>query len=362
MPTTAEAREIARGWAAETFGADPDVRGAFLHGSATWLGDDAVIPAASDVDVVVVTDAPIPPAPRGKVDVGGILLDVSSLSSAGLVSPGHVLGQYHLAGSFRRPSVVHDRDGWLTGLNAAVSREFAQRRWVERRVAHADERVRANLRALDRSAPFHELVTSWLFAAGVTTHMLLVAGLRNPTVRTRYVAVGDLLAGYGMPEVLPFLLGLLGCADMGRERALLQLDALGAAFDDAAGAIRTPFFFASDISARARPIAIGGSRALIAQGRHREAVFWLVATFARCMAVFAADAPPVMAQRHEPGFRRLAADLGIATEDDLRRGGERIAAALPRIREIASAIVDANPEIDDRPRFSPAPSSHPRGS
>jgi hypothetical protein len=347
LPTVDQATEIARRWATESLGDIPGVRGAFLHGSTTWLEGGAVVPAGSDVDVVVVADAPIPRVRLGKVAAGGVVLDVSSLPRSDLGSAERVLGQYHLAGSFRTPSVVLDSTGWLTDLNADVALRFAQRRWVERRVEHAAERVRRNLRALARPAPLHDQVTSWLFAAGVTTHVLLVAGLRNPTVRKRYVAVRDLLADYGMPEVHAFLLGLVGCADMTRERALVHLAALAEAFDAAAAVVRSPFFFASDISDLARPIAIGGSRDLIDRGFHREAVFWLVATWSRCMAVFAADAPPAVRERFAPGYWRLLTDLGISSVEDLHRGGATIAAALPLVRQVAAAIVAANPGIED---------------
>lgn len=346
MTTVDQARKVARSWVEDEVGDLPGVRGAFLHGSTTWLGGDAVIPAASDVDVVVVADATIPKERLGKTRAGGVILDVSGLRTEDLGSADRVLGQYHLAGSFRAPSIVFDRDGWLTDLNAAVARDFAQRRWVERRVEHAEERVRNNLRALETPAPFHEMVTSWLFAAGVTTHVLLVAGLRNPTVRTRYVAVRALLAEYGMEEFHEPLLDLIGCANWTSAQALGHLDGLTEAFDAAKTLIRTPFFYASDISDLARPIAIGGSRDLIDRGLHREAVFWLAATWSRCMAVFAADAPPSVQDRFEPGYRRLLADLGIASAGDLRRGGMEIAAALPRIRDVADAIMATNPMLD----------------
>jgi hypothetical protein len=62
-------------------------------------------------------------------------------------------------------------------------------------------------------------VTAWLFATGVTTHVLLVAGLKNPTVRQRYVATRELLADYGRVDFYETLLELLGCAQMSRARA-----------------------------------------------------------------------------------------------------------------------------------------------
>ena len=46
-----------------------------------------------------------------------------------------------------------------------------------------------NLGGVTPARPWPGQVLAWLFACGVTCHVLLVAGLRNPTVRTRYVAV-----------------------------------------------------------------------------------------------------------------------------------------------------------------------------
>ena len=51
----------------------------------------------------------------------------------------------------------------------------------------------------------------------------------------------------------------------------------------------TRFLFSGDITPQARGVAIGGSQALIDRGDHRDAMFWIVATFARCHAILAAE-------------------------------------------------------------------------
>ncbi len=79
----------------------------------------------------------------------------------------------------------------------AVSRDYAKRQWVLRRCQHARHEVLDGLAATDESASLPDQMIEWLFATGRTTHVLLVAGLKNPTVRRRYMAVRDLLAEYG---------------------------------------------------------------------------------------------------------------------------------------------------------------------
>lgn len=341
-----QAKAAAREWVLAEAERTPELAGAFFHGSITWLPDEAGLDAASDVDVMLVLDDPEPPVKPGKFRHRGVLLDVSYLSSDELQTPEQVLGQYHLAGSFRAPGIIFDPSGHLAALQTVVGRDYAQRQWVVRRCEHARERIVGNLRSIGELESWPDQVMAWLFATGVTTHVLLVAGLRNPTVRRRYLSVRELLTEYGRLDVYELLLGLLGCARISPDRVERHLDALAEAFDAAAAVIRTPFIFASDISQFARPIAIDGSRELIARGDHREAVFWLVATYSRCMKVLDQDAPASLRARFEPGFRELLGDLGIASGADLERRGAEVEAFLPQLWTEAEAILAANPEID----------------
>jgi hypothetical protein len=345
MMRVGQAKALARQWVAEEAGALPGFAGAFYHGSATWLPDDAELPASSDLDVMVALDEP-PRVKLGKFVYHGVLLEISYLPAEQLESAERVLGSYHLAGSFRAASVIADPSGQLVPLQAAVARGYARRRWVRARCEDAQNNILRHLRSLDQPAPFHDHVTGWLFAAGVTTHVLLVAGMRNPTVRRRYVAARELLADYGRLDFHEELLELLGCRHMSRERALQHLAALAELFDAASEVIATPFPFATDLSQSARPIAIDGSRELIAAGLQREAVFWLVATACRCLKVLHHDAPAEL-ERFRPAFHALVGDLGIASPADLPRRGEEVRAFLPRLWREAEAIMAANPAIED---------------
>lgn len=339
-----EARAVARRWVDEEAGQLPGFQGAFYHGSTNWLPDDAPFPATSDLDVMVVLADPGLVAKPGKFIYHGVLLEVSLMPGDQLRSPEFVLGQAHLAGSFRAPGIIADPTGWLATLQAAVSQDYAKRRWVAARCAQVQERIAAYLRALNEAPLFHDQVSCWLFATGNTTHLLLVAGLENPTVRRRYGATRDLLAAYGQLDCYETLLELLGCARMSQERAAQHLDALTQAFDAASAVVTPSYLFAADMSEQGRPVAIDGSRELIARGDQREAIFWMLATYARCQAVFYRDAPSLQ-ERFSVGFRELLGDLGITSLADMQRRGEAVRAALPQIWMVAEAIMAANPGI-----------------
>lgn len=341
-----EAKAIARQWVMAEGSQLPGFRGAFYHGSTNWLPAEATLPATSDLDIMVVLTDPHLPPKLGKFIYRDVMLEVSYLADDQLQSPEEILRQSHMAGSFQADGIIADPTGQLRQLQAVVAREYAKRQWVYARCAYAREKILHNLQGLNPADPFHDQVAAWLFAAGVTTHVLLVAGLRNPTVRQRYVAVRELLVEYGHAAFYEPLLGLLGCAQMSREEVEAHLAALTAAFDAAKTVIKTPFFFAADISDIARPVAIDGSRELIARGYHREAIFWIVATASRCQKVFYHDAPQAMQEEFTPSYRRLLAELGITSFADLQQRGEQIKEFLPQVWTVAEAILAANPAIE----------------
>jgi hypothetical protein len=342
-----QAREAARQWVSENASGIPGFCGAYTAGSTNWLRDDADLTTTSDLDIMVVLGDPDRVGKRGKFVYRGTLLEVSYLSNEQLRSPDVVLGDYHLAPSLRTTNIILDPSGHLTALVAIVSRDYAKRQWVDRRCSNARNKVLAYLRSINEKSPPHDQVMACLFAAGITTHVLLVAGLRNPTVRARYMAVRELLADHGHLEFHDALLELLGCARISRERVDQHVASLMDIFDAAKQAIKTPFPFASDISDSARPIAIEGSLDLIERGYHREAMFWIAVTHSRCHKVLSSDAPGAMKQTFRHGYRDLVSDLGLPSFAAIRQRCIEIERALPRVWEMAEAIMSTNRGIED---------------
>ncbi|MET8555363.1 hypothetical protein ABZV64_10410 [Streptomyces sp. NPDC004959] len=335
------AREAAHDWVTRHGRALPGFTGAYFSGSTVGLDAAAELSPYADVDLVVVLDTPRPPPKPGKFRHAGALLEVTYEPWAALASAHTVLGDYHLAPPLARTdTLIADPEGRLAAVAADVARGFARPEHVLRRCGHAAGRVRNGLAAIPADAPWHQQVTAWLFPTGVTTHVLLVAALRNPTIRLRYPAVRDILVPGSDEGLYEDLLGALGCAHLNRDHVTGHLAVLTETFDATSDVpVRTPFPYAADLRPEARPVAVEGSADLVARGLHREAVFWIVATLARCHTVLAADAPATH-RRLEPGFRGVLADLGLRTYTDLRARGERTAAVLlPRVEEAAARLV-----------------------
>jgi hypothetical protein len=337
-----EARAAAVDWIHSYARHDDLYRGAYFSGSTIVLPDEAELAASSDVDVVIVRAAGAPVDKLGKLRHCGALLEISYIDFERLGSPDEIASSYHLAPSFRTNTIVDDPTGRLTAIHDWIAPRFAQPEWVRRRCANAERRIVDRLAALSPDAPFADQVTGWLFSAGVITHIPLVAALRNPTVRLRYVAVRQALADYGLSEHYEPMLALMGAANLERSTVQEHLFALATTFDLAAAEGRTPFFFSSDISPAARSISIDGSQQLVDRGDHREAMFWIIATFARCHTILATDAPDAHEERL-PAFRAAVADLGIKGVGDIPFRCAEVIEFIPRARAVAELIIESRP-------------------
>ena len=132
---------------------------------------------------------------------------------------------------------------------------------------------------------------------------------------------------------------------MSAERVEHHVAALARTFDAAAAAAETRFSFSSDVTPAARPTAIEASRNLIRAGNHREAMFWIVATFVRCDKILAADASSATQREFAGSFTEVVQDIGIASTQDLLSREESVRLFLPELSVRAEEILGANPGV-----------------
>lgn len=345
--TVGDGHRIARAWLDAHASGIPGFAGAYTVGSINTLPDRAPLSPTSDVDVVVVVDAPEAPPKPGKMRRGGVLLEVTYLALEEVWEPERVLGHYHLAAGISSAQVLADPTGRLTELQSFVASSFARQEWVVRRCEMARDVVIQRLDSIHPDTPMDVQAMSWLFAAGGVPHILLVAALRNPTVRRRYEAVRALLFYYDEMDIYPELLAQFGARNLTDNQASHHLDALEGVFDAACAAIRPPFPFGSDITTEARPLAIEGSREMMARGRSREAMFWIAVTFTRCQQILHAGASGKTASCGDGAYLEMLADLGVDEPADLQRLAGRIRSSLPEVWKLAMRIAKASASAAD---------------
>ena len=336
-----EARRRA-GALVESLRGEVAVEGAYLIGSTATASPDLDLPATSDLDVMVVVSDDIPPPKPGKVDIGDAVIEVSFVARSRLLPPERAITDYHLAHGLHHDSILLEGQGWLRTLHEQIAATFTDPQYVAARCENAHSKIKTLLGDLDPATPWHQRVSSWLFGTGVMTHVILVAALRNPTVRVRYVAARSVLHDHDLEDVYGRLLRLLGCEAISPEQANAHLALLAQTFDQAARVATTPFPFSSDITTAGRRLAIDGSQELIDRGDHREAEFWMVATMARCVAILAADGTEQQRAHAEDHLNRLLHDLGIAGQADLLSRARDALDHLPTLMETAHTIIHAN--------------------
>lgn len=340
-----EARDLAVRWVEEHARHRPGFRGALLHGSIHGLPPETLLPASSDVDLWLLVDEPEQLPVLGKRRYRGGILDLGGCGIERASSAERILGDYRLAPSFAAPaSLLAEHDDRLAARKRTVERRFAERRWIERRCDDAVRHCTGYVDALEPGQPGQPDLQQAIicaFAAGGPCHVLLVAGLRNPTVRKRYASLRSLLAEQGMLDVHESLLALQGCAELSRARVEQHLAGLEHAFDRAAAVDRAEAPFEKDIQPLTRPIAIEGSRELCTAGLHREAVFWILVTWARCLARLEDGGGEAAAGARE-GFETLLRDLAIGSPAARQARMAAIRAALPRVRALAASLAPAD--------------------
>jgi hypothetical protein len=342
-----QAKDLAAQWVIEEASKTPGFYGAYFAGSTNWMHNDAPFPATSDVDIKVVIDDSHPSDAFGKFLYRDVMLEISYISSDQFQSPDTILGDYPSAAHFTTPNIIADPSGQLTKIQAAVAQNYTNRYWVHRRCENARDWLLTSLQWLNESDPFHDQVFAWLYPTSIPTHIVLVADLKNPTVRRMFVAAREILTKYGYLSLYESMLGILGSVGMRRKQVQDLLGACVEVFDSAKQVIKTPFFGASSISDDARSLAIDGSRELIDCGDHREAVFWIAVTHTWCQKALFNDAPVELQQRFTPSYQRLLGELGVTSLADLQQRTEQLKNLLPRIWEVTEAIIAANPEIVD---------------
>lgn len=338
MVSVGAARRVATALVVELMDADPGLLGAFCTGSTVGLGPTAELPPDSDLDVCLVVDGSVGPPP-GKRSLDGVRLDLAVLVWADLADPAVAVGVHWLAPGLAAGVVLADRGGRLRSLQHEVADRFTDPDAVWARCESVRRRMAVGLDQVPAAGPWAAQVLGFVFPVSLTTHLVLVADRRNPTVRLRYLRARETLAAHGLDALYAELLADLGCADMSPDLVRGLLPAAAEAFDAAAARGGSGFAFAGDVSPESRPVLVGGTERLVAAGDHREAVWWLVVTWARSVQILVAGAPGHAAARHVHAFadgtRQL---LGLSTATDLARRTRQVRARLPDVTAVARAL------------------------
>lgn len=343
-----EARDIARQWAEAEAGRMPGFVGAFIRGSVNWMPEDEPMPPTSDLDIRVVLDAVEVPRGFRKFTVGGVLLETSYMKLADIQSPESALSDYSTAAHFTRPCVIADPTGHLSQIQAVVAKEFCRRKWVRARVESAASwHVNSLDWFLDKSDPLHDQVFAWVYGTSILCQLILVADLKNPTVRKMLIVASEVLSRCDQLAFYESILEVLGIASLNRQQVEQLYANLVEVFEAAKTAPEADFLGSGSISEEGQPTALGGVEELINLGYHREAVFWLIIIHSWCQKKLYLASPTGRPTHFTRTYEHLVNTLGISSLESLYQRVELVKALRPQAMAVAEHIIAQNPDIID---------------
>lgn len=318
----------------------PGLLGAYISGSYLSAPAGVGWPESSDVDVVLVFQAGLCPPKLGKLREQGLLLEITCLGEEELQDLGHVLSTHYLAFALQAGEILYDPQGRLARLHKEVAGQYGQRRWVEARCGGFYGRMEGGAQGdIPEGMSLAQAVNGWAFTTGITCFPILLAALENCTVRKRYAAARQVLEAYGMGGFYPRLLSLLVPEPLGAHRLEGHMEELEQTFSLACGTAgpSADYPFRQDITPGGKAVAIGGSWELLATAYPEDAVFWMLATFARCHIILDMDAP-ALGKGREPALWAFLRDLGIHSREDFRPRLRALQGFLPALREAAGEV------------------------
>lgn len=288
--TTAQAIAQARQWVRAEAAQLSGYCGAYLSGSALERGMEEEWPADSDVDVVLLFEGELP-ARIGKFRWNGTLLEITVMERKALADIRNVLSTHYLAFALNGGGVLDDPQGFLAPLSRDVQAEFWKEEWLLARMESTAGIAYRHISGMTATKAPEDRLMSCGFGPSAIALPLLAAAGRNCTVRKRLPKARAVLQAHGFGEFAVRLEAALGCSGVSAEELLPHMDALERTYYramDTQGP-SAEYAFRSDIRPDAKAVAIDGTRELLLGGAPSDAVFWMIATFARCMIILRMD-------------------------------------------------------------------------
>ena len=310
---TAHAIAAAREWVLDQACRMPGCCGAYLSGSVLERSTDAEWPFDSDVDVVLLFDGELPQK-IGKIRWQNVLLEITMLSKSVMADAEQVLRTHYLAFALNGGAVLYDPQGFLQPLSRYVQARFYQQKWLLARAESTAEIARRNISGMIAPNAPESVFMSCGFGPSAIALPILAAAGQNCTVRKRLPKARNVLRQYGFVDFAARLEQALGCQGMTAEALMPHMDALERTYYRAMNTEgpSATYPFRSDIRPDAKAVAIDGTRALLSGESPSDAVFWMIATFTRCMTILHMDDEPTY-RASLPDMQAFADALGVGT-------------------------------------------------
>jgi hypothetical protein len=339
-----QARSIAEQWVTEELARFPgEVLCVFTHGSINWLADEDPFSPSSDLDLVVVVPKVDPARHRPcKRPYGGIAVEAFYVPHEWLLSTDALLADFRLAPNVVHGKVLFDPDRIMDGLRAVMAPELARRHWVRLRCRSVRDHALPVISAFERSDSLIYLNAVTCLAVRAMAQMVLLADLKNPTVKKALVKARDVFSAYDMAEEQRRLLHLFGAAELDDDSILVASRHCHQTLDEACHWLRTPFIGDNCVTVYSRPSLDVDVPACVAEGTGREIFSWVVTLYAHAMIALENDAPAAVAAAAKQVYLGDMASIQAATPAQARAQMLACRPGLERMVDLCDDIIARN--------------------
>jgi hypothetical protein len=340
-----EARAIASEWlAGERERAGREILGAFFTGSINRMADGDELPATSDDDICIILSSADPSPWRVvKREFRGLVIEPFYLPRERFLSAEIALSDFVLACHLAAPSVIFDPRGILAELKTAMGDRHDRRYWILKRCPAARDHSLALMSWAEGVDALHLLNAIFFHSVQGMSQMLLLADLRDPTVKKSLVKARGVLENYGMEGLRGRIMHLLGADRLSPEDIRRMALDCRAALVEAVRVFRTPFEADNAISACMLPSIETEARDCIEGGFAAEILLWISGLHSLSMYVIENDSD----SPSKSGYRdSYVADMGAMGLGSVEEARGRLASARSFFDEVTracEAIASSNP-------------------
>jgi hypothetical protein len=254
-----------------------------------------------------------------------------------------LLSNPELAPHLAVDSVLYDSEGLLAAVQPIVAREYQRRRWV---LARCEWEKRDALQMLDQLEQVESLddymLTLYMLVGSSLCGLLTVANLQVPTNRRCLANARELLREAGRPELHDALLDLLGHAHLSRQEVEAWWEPM---FDRAVAVKRSPSPLGFKLHAHLRPYLVEGTRELIEEGFHREAMWALGIAYLICNAAIQNDGNAGEKAYYEARYREILGPVAKDTPAERQARARRARRLADELFVLADELVARNPLV-----------------
>lgn len=320
----------------------PDFAGAYLWGGITAMAADVPFHLYRDVDVVVVLTQGAPDD-EAEEFYRGLSLEIIPKNLEEHHDVEAVLGNPSAGPNMAATQILADPTGLLEPMRVAVAADYKRRRWIEARCAVEKEWAEKALISMSQAATAQDRMNAVRDILSAFSGLLAVAQLKRPTTRRTLALLRELLEAQGRPDLNEAALTVMGSAHMSRTDVEALLDQTMTDFDRAVEVIKTPIPYGFAIRDHLRPYYVEGTREMIDEGSHREAMFWVAIHDVVYLALHH-DAPDDEKPIFAAHFQAMCTALGYTSDEVWAERVETATHLAAEIYGIADGLVALHPE------------------